>query len=114
MRYNLRALGQFGLWLSLARAPRSGRGGRGFESHQPDQTPPLTTGALLDCRASSLAAARPTGPRSLIGLLGARPAEIGKRLNAIDRSGEAPAEPRFQTRYHQRPDLKSSPWYCQS
>ena len=26
-----------GLWLSLARAPRSGRGGRGFESHQPDQ-----------------------------------------------------------------------------
>jgi hypothetical protein len=25
-----------GLWLSLARAPRSGRGGRGFESHQPD------------------------------------------------------------------------------
>jgi hypothetical protein len=34
--YNLRAPDLFGLWLSLARAPRSGRGGRGFESHQPD------------------------------------------------------------------------------
>jgi hypothetical protein len=36
-RYNLRTpASHYGLWLSLARAPRSGRGGRGFESHQPD------------------------------------------------------------------------------
>src|SRR5215813_3411428 len=45
--YNLRALDSFGLWLSLARAPRSGRGGRGFESHQPDQLGLITLNAMM-------------------------------------------------------------------